>query len=153
MYHLVFKKFPQVIFLALFCILSGCKSIKPTIIEKVIYKDSITTKDSIIFIPIEKYVDVVPMYDTLFLSTSFAESKSWVDTSQNKLVGNIIQKGIEQHFKENEKIIKMDSIVEIEKKVPYKVIETKNNYPLRHVILLLALVFGISFLYFIGIKK
>ena len=62
----------------------SCKSVsrhtKTTSEVKIetIYKDSVTYIDSII--PVERYYDIVRDYDTLFLETSQAKAKCWVDS-------------------------------------------------------------------------
>lgn len=80
-------------------ILFSCKSVsrhtKTTSEVKIetIYKDSVTYIDSII--PVERYYDIVRDYDTLFLETSQAKAKCWVDSIflkgsiENKKVASI----------------------------------------------------------------
>ena len=85
-------------------IICGCSPKHIPIKEEVIYtyKDStvINTIDSIKIIPVERVVDLVPVYDTLYLSTSLAESKSYVDTVNHILRGEIANKNtFSQHIK------------------------------------------------------
>ena len=120
--------------LAIFLVLSSCRTQPPTIIQKeeVIwtYKDSIVQRDSICYIPIERYVDIVPIYDTLVLSTSIAESRSWVDTSNHILRGVIRNtKAIQYQVKYIEKVVTNDSIVKVDRPIPYPVVEEKRYIP------------------------
>ena len=134
MYHFKLKNLLQVLILALCLFFVGCKTQPPTIIQKEeiiwTYKDSIVTKDSVCYIPIERYVDVVPQYDTLYLSTSIAEAKSWVDSTNHILRGEINNlKAIEYKYVEVERVVANDSIVERQVPVPYPVVEEKIKYP------------------------
>ena len=47
---------------------------------EIVYKDSVRYYDSVIVIPVERYVDIVNKYDTLFLETSLAEAYAYVDS-------------------------------------------------------------------------
>lgn len=105
--------------------ISGCSTIKyvpiqTETIEKVVVKDSVTVRDSIVVIPIERIVDIVPQYDTLSLETSLAKSKSWVDTTTHTLKGEIQNKEQKQNKDRTEikYIHRTDSVI-IEKPVPY----------------------------------
>ena len=120
--------------LAIFLGLSSCRTQPPTVIQKeeVIwtYKDSIVQRDSICYIPIERYVDIVPIYDTLVLSTSIAESRSWVDTSNHILRGVIRNtKAIQYQVKYVDRVVTNDSIVRVEVPKPYPVVEEKKVIP------------------------
>lgn len=71
-----------------------------------VLKDSTVTvfRDSILFIPVERVVDVVQPYDTLKMETSLASSTAYVDTATHTLKGTLEnKKGAE--FKYKEKII------------------------------------------------
>ena len=122
------------LFCALFIIFSGCRVKQPTVIQKEeivwVHKDSIVTKDSTVYIPVEVYRDYSNMLDTLVLSTSMAESKSWIDTNNKMLAGEIKNlKSVEYKYIEVERIVTNDSIVEREIPVPYPVVEEKIKYP------------------------
>lgn len=119
---------------AIFLGLSCCRTQPPTIIQKeqVIwtYKDSVVQRDSICYIPIERYVDIVPIYDTLVLESSTASSRCWVDTSNRLLRGEIKNtKAIQYQVKYVERVVTNDSIVEREVPVPYPVVEEKRHIP------------------------
>lgn len=67
-------------------ICSGCKSVS-NVTEtasnekiEIVYKDSVRYYDSVVVIPVERYVDIVNKYDTLFLETSLAEAYAYVDS-------------------------------------------------------------------------
>ena len=131
MYH--FKSFIALValFLASVLIFGGCKP-KQVIVEKekVVYvtKDSIVNRDSTVYVPVEVYKDY--SLDTLVLQTSLAISKSWLDTSNAYLVGEIRNlKAIQVKYIEVDKWHVKDSIVEKEKPVPYEVQVVKTKTP------------------------
>ena len=70
----------------LLIILFGCAGVssvtETTSNEKIeiVYKDSVRYYDSVVVIPVERYVDIVNKYDTLFLETSLAEAYAYVDS-------------------------------------------------------------------------
>ena len=115
----------------IFC---GCKTTTPTVIEKerivYVHSDSIRYIDSTVVIPIERFVDIVPQYDTLTLSTTLAKSQSWLDTTNHILRGNIWNlNAIQYQYIEVEKIVNNDSIIEKEVPKPYPVVEEKKVIP------------------------
>lgn len=134
MYHFKIKNLLQGLILALCLFFVGCKTQPPTVIQKEeiiwTYKDSITTRDSICYIPIERYVDIVPIYDTLVLENSIAVSHSWVDTTNHLLRGELKNKNaIQYQIKYVDRIVTNDSIVEREVPKPYPVVKEKIKYP------------------------
>lgn len=133
-YQLLIKLFCIGLILASIVIFSSCRTQPPTVIQKEeiiwTYKDSITTRDSICYIPIERYVDIVPIYDTLVLENSIAVSHSWVDTTNHLLRGELKNKNaIQYKVKYVERIVINDSIVQVEKPVPFEVEVVKTKYP------------------------
>ena len=88
------------------------------------HKDSIRIRDSIVVIPIERIVDVVPSYDTLKMETTQARAKAYVDTTLHLLRGSIENKDKDKAKTEIREVIhyveKTDTIY-IEKPIPYKV--------------------------------
>lgn len=110
-------------------IIIGCSPIRKTIITQkteIIQKDSTVLRDSVVVVPVEKIVDIVPVYDTLYLQTSLAKSKTWVDTTLHILKGNLENK--QQLIKKivyRDKYAFRDSLVykpvtvEVEKPVKY----------------------------------
>lgn len=112
----------------------SCRTQPPTVIQKEeiiwTYKDSLVTRDSVTIIPIERYVDIVPIYDTLVLSTSLSESRSWVDTTNHSLRGVIKNlKAAQTQIKYVERVVMNDSIVKVELPVPYPVVEKERYIP------------------------
>ena len=96
--------------------------------EVVNYKDSIRIRDSIVVIPIEKIVDIVPAYDTLKLETTQAKAKAYVDTTLHLLRGSIENKGkANTEVREVVKFVERTDTLYIEKPVPYEV-EKKVRY-------------------------
>ena len=122
--------------MALFClfVFSSCRTQPPTVIQKEeiiwTYKDSITTRDSTVIIPIERYVDIVPIYDTLVLENSISVSHSWVDTTNHLLRGELKNKNaIQYKVKYVERVVNSDSLVYKEVPKHYPVVEYKVKRP------------------------
>ena len=89
-------------------------------------KDSTVTvfRDSVLFIPVERVVDVVQPYDTLKMETSLASSTAYVDTATHTLKGTLEnKKGVEKHHKLEYKYIEKRDTTFI--KVPVEVIKEK----------------------------
>lgn len=120
-----------IIMLGIIIGLIGCKQ-QQTVIEKekLVYvtKDSIVHRDSTIYVPTEVYKDY--SLDTLVLRTSLAESKSWLDTNSLYLVGEIRNlKAVQIKYVEVDKWHTKDSLVYVEKPVPYEVEVVKTHIP------------------------
>ena len=123
------------IFLFILFLLSfvGCSTtryvpVKETEKEVVNYKDSIQIRDSIVVIPIERIVDVVPAYDTLQLETTQARAKAYVDTTLHLLRGSIENKDkAKTEVREVVKFVERTDTIYVEKPVPYEV-EKKVRY-------------------------
>ena len=123
------------IFLFILFLLSfvGCSTtryvpIKETEREVVNYKDSIRIRDSIVVIPVERIVDVVPAYDTLNLETTQAKAKAYVDTTLHLLRGSIENKAkAKTEVREVVKFVERTDTIYVEKPVPYEV-EKKVRY-------------------------
>lgn len=85
------------IYIILSLVIVACNVTKPTIITPsetvhTILRDSVVYRDSIVIIPIERVVDVAPIYDTLKLSTTLATAVCWVDTTTHTLRGKLKNK-------------------------------------------------------------
>lgn len=92
------------------------------------YKDSIRIRDSIVVIPVERIVDIVPIYDTLKMETAQARAKAYVDTTLHLLRGSIENKGkAKTEVREVVKFVERTDTLYIEKSVPYEV-EKKVRY-------------------------
>ena len=86
------------------------------------YKDSIRIRDSVVVIPVERIVDVVPVYDTLRLETTQAKAKAYVDTTLHLLKGSIENKAkAKTEVREVVKFVEKIDTLYIEKPVPYEV--------------------------------
>ena len=117
------------IFLFILFLLSfvGCSTtryvpVKETEREVVNYKDSIRIRDSIVVIPVERIVDVVPTYDTLRLETTQARAKAYVDTALHLLRGSIENKNkAKTEVREVVRFVEKIDTLYIEKPVPYEV--------------------------------
>lgn len=124
----------------LFCVLitalfASCSTVKYIPVEGktetvVNYIDSVRVKDSVVVVPIERIVDIVAQYDTLYLETSLAKSTAYVDTTFHALRGSIENK--EQIIYRNrwkDRIVEKTDSVYIEKPVPYEVEVVKTVTP------------------------
>ena len=90
--------------------------------EVVNYKDSIRIRDSIVVIPIERIVDIVPQYDTLKLETTQARAKAYVDTTLHLLRGSIENKDkAKTEVREVIRFVERTDTLYIEKPIPYEV--------------------------------
>ena len=112
---------------------SGCRTGHETLVttEKVYnYVDTIRWHDSIVVVPVERYVDLVREYDTLRLSTSLASAEAWLDTTNACLRGSIWNKNTYTYEKEIiDHYIKKDSIVYRDRPVPYEVEKVVEKAP------------------------
>ncbi len=91
---------------------------------KIEYRDTTIYRDSIQYTPIEVVKEIVPEMDTLNMSTSLAEAKAYIDTTNRVLRGEIKnKKGITSEIHYKDRIVYRDSIVtkpypvEVEKEV------------------------------------
>ena len=125
------KKISAILSILIF--LSSCSCFKNVPREEIHYaqKDSTILKivDSVRIIPVERYVDIVPSYDTLKLETSLAQAKAFVDTNTHTLKGKIEnKKGVEKCVKIVEKYVEKCDTIFV--KVPVTVEVEK---PVRHI--------------------
>lgn len=116
--------------------LLGCATIRPVPVQtttdvQTVVRDSIRWKDSTIYVqvPVERYVDVVPAYDTLKLETSLAAASAYVDTLTHTLKGSIVNrkdpiKTIVK-YQDRKVEIRKDSIIVKEVPVEVEVVKTK----------------------------
>lgn len=113
----------------LLVLLFGCSTPKhTTVVETIVnYRDSLVIKDSIktVILPVEVIKDITPDYDTLYLETSLASSKTWVDTTLHMLKGEMRNKPVAKiPVPVKEHLIYRDSLVykevPVEVKVPVK---------------------------------
>lgn len=115
-------------FISAIILLGSCSCFKHIPKEEIRYvlRDSTVTvfRDSVLFIPVERVVDVVQPYDTLKMETSLASSTAYVDTATHTLKGTLEnKKGVEKHHKLEYKYIEKRDTTFI--KVPVEVIKEK----------------------------
>ena len=121
------KRFNIFLFIVFLLSFMGCSTTRYATVsgvEKEVtnYKDSIRIRDSIVVIPIEKIVDVVPAYDTLKLETTQARAKAYVDTTLHLLKGSIENKDkAKTEVREVIRFVERIDTLYIEKPIPYKV--------------------------------
>lgn len=114
----------------------GCGTVRPVPVQtttnvQTVVRDSVRLKDSTIYVqvPVERYVDVVPLYDTLRLETELAHAEAYVDTLTHTLKGNLenrkepIKTVIKYQDRKVE--IRKDSIIVKEVPVEVEVVKTK----------------------------
>ena len=119
-------------FISAILILGSCSCFKHIPKEEIRYvlRDSTVTvfRDSVLFIPVERVVDVVQPYDTLKMETSLASSTAYVDTATHTLKGALEnKKGVEKHNKLEYKYIEKRDTTFI--KVPVEVVKEKKVVP------------------------
>ena len=120
----LFNIFLFIIFILSFMGCSTTRYVPVKEIEKEVtnYKDSIRIRDSIVVIPVERIVDVVPSYDTLKLETTQARAKAYVDTTLHLLRGSIENKDkAKTEVREVIRFVERTDTIYVEKPVPYEV--------------------------------
>ena len=119
-------------------------------IEKIIVKDSLIYRDSIVYIPQERIVEIVPQLDTLFMDIEVAESKSYLDTTNMLLRGELKSKKRE--------VVKYQTIIEYRDRVdtvyvkepqPYEVIKKEKYIPS---FFWYSIIFNIIVIIYLGFK-
>ena len=140
-----------IIFLFIFLLsFMGCSTtryvpVKETEKEVTNYKDSIRIRDSIIVIPVERIVDIVPQYDTLKLETTQARAKAYVDTTLHLLRGSIENKDkAKTQVREVVKFVERTDTLYIEKPIPYEVEKRVRYVPAIYKLSLIFMIAGIS---------
>lgn len=134
-------------------LLSACSILRPgQNIETIYnYRDSLITNviDSIVVIPVERIVDVVPVYDTLKMETSISKSISYVDTTLHILRGELTNKeNIKYKYKYKDRIEYRDSIVVKEIEVPVEVEKIVVKHPRYEKLLWIISIFSIIYIVF-----
>lgn len=123
-------------------------------IEKIIVKDSLIYRDSIVYIPQERIVEIVPQLDTLFMDIETASSKTYLDTTNMLLRGELKSK--------KKEVVKYQTIIEYRDRVdtvyikepqPYEVIKYKrDNIFWISIILNIVVILVIAFKIWMKIK-
>ena len=114
---------------ALFILLGigGCGTAKITTVEnkeitKVEIRDSIVYRDTTIYIPKERIVEVIPQLDTLQMEIDNAVSTAYLDTSILMLRGTLESKrAIQKEYVERIEYRDRTDTMYVEKPVPYEV--------------------------------
>ena len=116
----------QILFLIIL-LLTSCSTIKYVPIKgEDIYHTEYITKDSIVYTPVEVIKEVVPELDTLYMETSVAKAKAYLDTNLNTLKGEMKNK---KEIIYKDKIVYRDSIIIQKQEVPVEVEIEKKVIP------------------------
>ena len=116
----------RILFLILL-LLTSCSTIKYVPIKgEDIYHTEYVTKDSIVYTPVEVIKEVVPELDTLYMETSVAKAKAYLDTNLNTLKGEMKNK---KEIIYKDKIVYRDSIIIQKQEVPVEVKVEKKVVP------------------------
>ena len=111
----------------------GCSTIQQIpgeTIEKLVVRDSVVYRDSIVYVPQERIVEIVPQLDTLFMDIETASSKAYLDTTNMLLRGELKSK--------KKEVVKYQTIIEYRDRVdtvyikepqPYEVIKEVKYTP------------------------
>lgn len=124
------------ILILLAVLFSGCRTIQYVPVKEtqiVHVKDSVYLRDTLVQYQVEKeYVrDWTGLLDTLEMSTSYASSRAWCDTTRGILAGEIKNREnvINVPVSVKEKVIVKDSIVYKDVPVPVEVEVVKTKHP------------------------
>ena len=116
----------RILFLILL-LLTSCSTIKYVPVKgEDIYHTEYITKDSIVYTPVEVIKEVVPELDTLYMETSVAKAKAYLDTNLNILKGEMKNK---KEIIYKDKIVYRDSIIIQKQEVPVEVEVEKKVVP------------------------
>ena len=108
-------------------LLTSCSTIKYVPVKgEDIYHTEYITKDSIVYTPVEVIKEVVPELDTLYMETSVAKAKAYLDTNLNTLKGEMKNK---KEIIYKDKIVYRDSIVFQKQEVPIEIKIEKKVVP------------------------
>lgn len=94
-------------------------------IEKIIVKDSLIYRDSIVYIPQERIVEIVPQLDTLFMDIETASSKAYLDTTNMLLRGELKSK--------KKEVVKYQTIIEYRDRVDTVYIKEPQPYEVEKI--------------------
>ena len=108
-------------------LLTSCSTIKYIPVKgEDIYHTEYVTKDSIVYTPVEVIKEVAPDLDTLYMETSVAKAKAYLDTNLNALKGEMKNK---KEIIYRDKIVYRDSIIIQKQEVPVEVEVVKKVVP------------------------
>ena len=116
----------RILFLILL-LLTSCSTIKYVPVKgEDIYHTEYITKDSIVYTPVEVIKEVAPELDTLYMETSVAKAKAYLDTNLSILKGEMKNK---KEIIYKDKIVYRDSIIIQKQEVPVEVEVVKKVVP------------------------
>mgnify|MGYP001774430283 CR=1 FL=1 len=108
-------------------LLTSCSTIKYIPVKgEDIYHTEYITKDSIVYTPVEVIKEVAPELDTLYMETSVAKAKAYLDTNLNTLKGEMKNK---KEIIYKDKIVYRDSIIIQKQEVPVEIEVEKKVVP------------------------
>ena len=108
-------------------LLASCSTIKYIPVKgEDIYHTEYVTKDSIVYTPVEVIKEVVPELDTLYMETTVAKAKAYLDTNLNTLKGEMKNK---KEIIYRDKIVYRDSIIIQKQEVPIEIKIEKKVVP------------------------
>ena len=108
-------------------LLTSCSTIKYVPVKgEDIYHTEYITKDSIVYTPVEVIKEVVPELDTLYMETTVAKAKAYLDTNLNALKGEMKNK---KEVIYRDKIVYRDSIIIQKQEVPIEIKIEKKVVP------------------------
>lgn len=108
-------------------LLTSCSTIKYIPVKgEDIYHTEYITKDSIVYTPVEVIKEVAPELDTLYMETSVAKAKAYLDTNLNILKGEMKNK---KEIIYKDKIVYRDSIIIQKQEIPVEVEVEKKVVP------------------------
>ena len=123
--------------------------------DQINIRDSIVVHqvDSVVYIPKEVIKDIVPVYDTLKMSTSMAEAEAYVDTTTHTLKGSLNNKqGTTTKIKYVDRIQYRDSIQIKEVPIPVEVEKEVKIHPWYERILWVMSAIGLIFIFLLALK-
>lgn len=123
--------------------------------DQINIRDSIVVHqvDSVVYIPKEVIKDIVPVYDTLKMSTSIAEAEAYVDTTTHTLKGSLNNKqGTTTKIKYVDRIQYRDSIQIKEVPIPVEVEKEVKIHPWYERILWVMSAIGLIFMVLLTLK-
>ena len=116
----------RILFLILLLFVS-CSTIKYIPVKgDDIYHTEYITKDSIVYTPVEVIKEVAPELDTLYMETTVAKAKAYLDTNLNTIKGEMKNK---KEIIYKDKIVYRDSIIIQKQEVPVEVEVVKKVVP------------------------
>ena len=108
-------------------LLTACSTIKYVPVKgEDIYHTEYITKDSIVYTPVEVIKEVVPEMDTLYMETTVAKAKAYLDTNLSILKGEMKNK---KEIIYKDKIVYRDSIIIQKQEIPVEVEVVKKVVP------------------------